>query len=384
MKKYRIALVTDKYLPIFGGLEILLHDLAHDLTLRGHEPHVICVTPGDADDEIFSVHRLDVPRIPHLYRAGSPVAITALDRLLQRYRFDLVHGHCVFSPLAHAATWLARRRGIPSVFTVHSDLRGVGGVMATLIHRLCDWGAWPTVLSAVSNYVAADLREMTGRHDVELILNAAHLDRWRVPRAEELRIVSAMRFTIRKRPRQLVRMLSSLHGRLPRSLRPKLVLIGDGPEMPSVRREVARLGLEDHVELPGYLTQPQLALQLARAAVFAVPSRREALSIAAIEARAAGVPVVARVPSGVAEVIDHGVHGLLARDDEELVSALAQLLGDPALRARMSAAAKRDLGRFDWRRCLDRHEEVYAAAQTRHGTRASRPAESRGGSGAAG
>lgn len=362
MKKYRIALVTDKYLPIFGGLEIFLHDLAHELTLRGHEPHIVCVTPGHPDDEIFRVHRLDVPRIPQLYRARSRAAITELDRVLRTFRFDLIHAHCVFSPLAHAATWLARQHGIPSVLTVHSDLRGAGGAMALLVNRFFPWAAWPTVLSAVSNYVAADLRAVAGRDDVELILNAAHLDRWRVARAEESRIVSAMRFTIRKRPKQLVRMLASLHAVLPRALWPKLVLIGDGPEFPSVRREVARLGLQDHVELPGYLPQQQLAQQLARAAVFAVPSRREALSIAAIEARAAGVPVVARIPSGVAEVIDHGVHGLLARDDDELVSALARLLGDSALRARMSEAARQELGRFEWRQCLDRHEEVYAKA----------------------
>jgi len=362
MKKYRIALVTDKYLPIYGGLELFLRELAHELTLRGHEAHVICVTPGEPRDEIFAVHRLDVPRIPGLYRARSRAAVVALDRVLGAHRFDLVHAHCIFSPLAHAATWLARRRRVPSVLTVHSDVRGVGGLAASLANRVCRWAKWPTVLSAVSRYVAGDLRRVSRRDDVELLLNAARIDDWRVARAEEQRIVAAMRFTIRKRPKQLVRMLSSLHARLPRSRWPKLALVGDGPELPSVRREVARLGLQEHVELPGYLTQRELAGQLARAAVFAVPSRREALSIAAIEARAAAVPVVARIPSGVAEVVEHGVHGLLARDDDEFVAALATLLGDPALRARMSGAARRDLERFEWRRCLERHEELYATA----------------------
>ena len=370
MRKYRIALVTDKYLPIYGGLELFLRELARELVRRGHEPHVICVTPGDAGDERFDVHRLDVPRIPHLYRARSRAAIGALDRVLAAQRFDVVHAHCIFSPLAHAATWLARRRGVPSVLTVHSDVRGVGGVAASLVNRICRWAAWPTVLSAVSSYVAADLRGVSGRDDVELIGNAARLERWQVERAEEQRIVAAMRFTIRKRPTALVRMLSALQARLPRSRWPKLVLVGDGPELPAVRRAVTRLGLEEHVELPGYLTQAELARQLARAAVFAVPSRREALSIAAIEARAAGVPVVARIPSGVAEVIEHGVHGLLARDDDEFVAALATLLDDAALRARMSDAARRDLERFEWRHCLARHEQIYAMAVEAFGAQA--------------
>jgi glycosyltransferase involved in cell wall biosynthesis len=362
MATYKIALVTDKYLPIFGGLEILLHDLAHELSLRGHRPEIICATPGGPDRERFAVHRLDVPRL--LYRARSPAALGLLAERLRSGGFDLVHAHCVFSPLAHAATYLGRKLGIPSVFTLHSVLRGAGAGLS-LLQRAAGWGSWPTVSSAVSNHVAAELRAITGRRDVELVLNAAHLDRWRLERKEELRIASAMRFTLRKRPVALVRLFARLRARLPPSLRPKLLLVGDGPERPAVERAVARLGLGAHVELPGFLPQPALAQALARSALFAVPCARVALSIAAFEARAAGLPVVARIPSGVAEVVEHGKHGLLARSDDELVAALERLVRDPALRARMSAAAQQDLDRFSWPRCIERHEQLYALALAR-------------------
>jgi glycogen synthase len=362
----RIALVTDKYLPIFGGLEILLHDLAHELARRGHEPEIICVTPRGAeiDREPFPVHRLDVPRL--LYRGRGPAAVRALEATLRAGRYDLVHAHCIFSPLAHAATWLARRLGVPSVFTLHSVLQGAGGVALGLLDRVLPWSTWPTVLTAVSEYVADELRAVT-RRDVRVLHNAAHLERWRVERREEPRIASAMRFTLRKRPVELVRVLARVHERLPPEARPVLTLIGDGPERRAVEREVARRGLGAYVELPGVLAREQIAQVLARAAVFAVPASRESLSIAAIEARAAGVPVVARVPSGVAEVVEHGTHGLLASTRDEFVDALVTLLGDAALRARMSAAAREGLDRFTWPRSIERHEEVYALARRMHG-----------------
>jgi len=372
MKRYRIALVTDKYLPIFGGLEILLRDLAHELTLRGHDVHVISATPGGpahCDDGRFAVTRLSAPRV--LYRARSPAAVGQLEAVLRAGRFDLVHAHCIFSPLAHAATWLARRLGIASVFTLHSDLRGAGAVAAGALHRLTRWGRWPTVLTAVSRYVARDLGAATAREDVELLLNAAHIERWRAARAHDarvtrVRIAAAMRFTLRKRPIELVRMMPALLARLPRAQWPTLTIAGDGPELPSVRREVARLALGAHVELPGYLPHDALAALFARASLFAVPSHREALSIAAIEARAAGLPVVARVPSGVAEVVEHGRHGFLAATTDEFVTALATLVREPVLRARMAAQAQEDLDRFTWPRCIARHEEVYALALARH------------------
>ncbi len=371
MTKYRIALVTDKYLPIFGGLELYLHDLAHELTLRGHEVHVICATPGAPDDEIFTVHRIATPRV--LYRAASPLAVGRLEAILRAGRFDLVHAHCIFSPLAHAATFLAHKLGVASLFTLHSVLHGVGGVMLSLLNRACGWGSWPTITSAVSEYVAAELAQVTGRNDVEVILNAAHLDRWRNARPPEgeLRVVSAMRFTLRKQPTALVRLVPEVLARLPRASWPKFTLVGDGPERRRVEREVARLGVGEHVELPGFLPRPAIAELLTRAALFVVPSAREALSIVAIEARAAGLPVVARVPSGVAEVVDDGVHGLHARSSEELVAAIVRLIADAELRRRMSEAAPRNLDRFTWPRCLERHEALYARAVVSAGRLAS-------------
>ncbi len=368
MKRYKIAIVSDSYLPKVGGLEVHMHDLAHELTLRGHEPHVICVAPGGPDREIFPVHRIAAPLLPRIGYIRNGQSIPVLEELLRSGGYDVVHSHCIFSPLGHAAAYLAKKLQLPSVFTLHSVLRGVGGVALRALDHLYPWSAQPTIWTGVSSFVADELRAVTGRRDVQILLNATRTEEWRLPRREEQRVVSVLRFARRKRPMDLIRMVPQVLRQLPRDKWPIFTLVGDGPERPRVEREVARLGLAAHVEFTGILPRPQVQKLLARSAVFALPSYLEALPIAIIEARAAGLPVVARTPNGVAEIIEHGEHGYLAADTGEFVKYLVRLLVSPELRLRMSAKAQLDLERFTWARSIERHVQIYAQALQRLGT----------------
>ena len=375
MKRYKVAIVSDFYFPQVGGLEVHMHDLAHELTLRGHEPHVICATPGGPNKEIFPVIRLDVPLMPIVKSIRNTETLPVLERALRAGGYDLVHAHNVFSPMAHAAAYLARKLDIPSVFTLHSVLRGAGSLVFRLIDQFCPWTQWPTVLTGVSSFVAEDLRAVSGRPDVHVLLNAVRTENWGESlcgggavgdTARELRVVSVLRFTKRKRPLDLIRMIPEVYKRLPESLRPKFTLIGDGPERPRVEREIRRLNLTAHVELTGLLPRAEIRKILARSAIFALPSYLEALPIAVLEARASGLPVVARTPNGVAEIIEHGKHGLLAKNTEEFIDALVLLSKEPALRAQMAAAAPRNLEHFTWDRCIASHERIYALAMESH------------------
>lgn len=364
MKRLKVAIVSDSYLPLVGGLEVHMHDLAHELTLHGHEAHIICVHPGGPDREIFPVHRIDAPLFPRLRRIRNTQSFPVLEGLLRRERFDVVHSHCIFSPLGHAAAYLAKKLEIPSVFTLHSVLRGVAGVALRAIDRVYPWSSWPTVLTGVSSFVADELRAVTGR-EVKVLLNATRTQDWKLPRREEQRVVSVLRFSKRKRPLDLVRMVPQVLARLPRAQWPVFTLVGDGPERKRVEAEAERLGVRKHLEFTGLLTRPQIQQQLARSAVFALPSYLEALPIAIIEARAAGLPVVARTPNGVAEIIDHGEQGYLARDTAEFVDYLVQLLGSPDLRQSMSEKAQTHLERFTWPRSIERHLRIYEEAMER-------------------
>ena len=138
-----------------------------------------------------------------------------------------------------------------------------------------------------------------------------------------------------------------------------LVLIGDGPERREVEALVAQLGLGAYVRFLGLM--PRVCELLARADLFLLPSRTESFGLAALEALASGVPVVASAVGGLPEVVRDGVSGLLVPPEQpsELARAIASLLGDEARRSAMARAARADaLERFAPDPAIDRYERL--------------------------
>jgi glycosyltransferase involved in cell wall biosynthesis len=128
-----------------------------------------------------------------------------------------------------------------------------------------------------------------------------------------------------------------------------LTLVGDGPERPALERQVRDRRLAERVRFMGYRSDPQTFLQ--QAAVFVLPSRFEGMPNALLEAMAAGLAVVVTDASpGPLEVVDDGVTGLVvpSQAPQALAAALERLAVDPALRARLGAAAQTRLRQMDW------------------------------------
>ncbi len=368
MKRYKVAIVSDTFLPQVGGLEVHMHDLAEELTRQGHEAHVICATPDgltDSNPSAYPVHRINVPLFARIQRVRSTKFYQPLARLLSDGDFDLVHAHCVYSPLGQSACYIAKQLGIPSVLTLHSVIEGSSRVALRSFNWLARWGNWPTVLTAVSQYVSEELKRVSGRDDVVVLPNAVRLQDWTVERAETQRVISVTRLASRKRPLDLIRMIPAVLDSLPRHLWPVFTIVGDGPERPKVESAIKRLGIAEHVELTGVVSRSAVRDMLSRSSIFALPSYHEAYPIAVIEARSAGLPVVARTPNGVAEIIEHGKQGLLAASSEEFVRYLVTLIRDPALRAQMSFEALQGIEKFGWEYGLQRHLDLYRYATER-------------------
>ena len=93
--------------------------------------------------------------------------------------YDIVHAHTALSPLAIGATCVAKKLGIPSVITEHSVLRGAGRTLLSTLHRFWGWADWPDVLTAVSHYVAKDMRDVSGRKDVYVLPNGINPRDWK-------------------------------------------------------------------------------------------------------------------------------------------------------------------------------------------------------------
>lgn len=125
-------------------------------------------------------------------------------------------------------------------------------------------------------------------------------------------------------------------------------LIGDGPLRPQLERQVAEAGLSDRVRLLGACKQEQVREWLYRASVFVLPSvvtargDRDGIPVALMEAMAVGLPVVSTRVSGIPELVEHGVSGLLARERsaEDLADCIERQLSDPAAARAMAERAR--------------------------------------------
>ncbi|MEK7863775.1 MAG: glycosyltransferase, partial [Chloroflexota bacterium] len=306
---------------------------------------------------------------------GDPMPrVTAREivRVLVGERIDLVHGHSLWSALAHMAIKLGRDNGIPGVLTNHSLIERAGLLFFRAIDEVVGWSSWPAVLTGVSRAAARDLSLASGR-DARVIPNGLDTTAWAYARAGRAadpthrgadpakRIVSVMRLNARKSPQALLDAFAQVHATLDRDVR--LDIYGDGTLRPALERHTRELALSHAVTFHGACGPAEVAHGLAAADVFALSGTREAFGIAAAEALAAGVPVVGMRGSGMADVFADGVGGLFADSTGELATLIARILMDDALRMELAANAPAQAARFDWSRVAPAYLAAYGDAR---------------------
>ena len=151
--------------------------------------------------------------------------------------------------------------------------------------------------------------------------------------------------------------------------RMRLVIAGDGPDRAAILRRASELGIGDLVELRGQLSREALRDLYVRAHLFVLPSERESFGLAALEARAAGLPVVAMLESGARDFIRQGHNGLLARDGEELSRFISRFALDDSFRRYVAHQNTASPPPYDWAEVVALHQRFYGvAAALRAGT----------------
>jgi glycosyltransferase involved in cell wall biosynthesis len=362
----RVLHVSDCYWPSVGGIELHLRDLVRHQRAEGHDARVVTTAaPGAARDDPW-VHRIETTTggLSGLVRAD-----VALGSHLESLAPDVVHAHLsVFSPFATLAARRAATAGHPTVVTVHS-LWSPYARLTTLAGSVLRLRDWPLVWSAVSTAAAGPVRALLGPdHPVDVLPNAVDPDLWP---ASPTRIapviptvVSVMRLTRTKRSLPLARILRVVRRGLPADQPLRAVVVGDGPQRPALERYLRRHRMDSWVEVPGGLGRPGVRARLELGSVFLAPAVLESFGIAALEARALGLPVVASSRGGVGEFIEHGTSGLLGATDQDLAAHVTRLLTDVDLRSRIAHHNTVVPPRHDWARACRQADALYLRAMT--------------------
>jgi N-acetyl-alpha-D-glucosaminyl L-malate synthase BshA len=315
-----------------GGSGVVATELAYALALRGHEVHVISSEPPfrwRSDVPGLSFDRVEIPPYP-LFR--EPQYLLALSntiaRVAEQHRLDIVHAHYAV-PHATAAylahQMLAASRGTTpprTMTTLHgTDITLVGSdasykrVVAFSIEHSHG-------VTAVSESLKADTLAALGiRHAITVIPNFLDCKTYRRqfdPALRE-RLAPADRYEAlvlhvsNFRPVKRVEVALDVFREIRRHVRARFVLAGDGPVRFEVERLAAHHGVDRDVSFLG--EQHELVPLLSVADLFLLPSAQESFGLAALEAMACGVPVVASNVGGLPEILEDGATGFVCPPD---------------------------------------------------------------------
>jgi glycosyltransferase involved in cell wall biosynthesis len=362
----KVALVCDWYHPRVGGIELQLQDLGTHLMAAGHEVVVVTPTPGDDVVNGIRVRRIDTPRAPVFDFLYTPAGVRAVGDALSAERVDVAHCHVsIISPAALGGAVQAQHRRIPTVVTFHSVVPQTH-LLARATRLALGTSRWRARFSAVSKRVARDVRAIAGRQPITVIPNGVDVAFWRAtPRRQPdgtLRLVTVGRLNAKKRMLTLVDMMTRLVTLLGEDQHIVLRIIGDGPQRGILERAIARAALGDNIELLRTRPRQEIRDVFSQSDIFVLPAVRESFGLAALEARCAGLPVVAMAASAVSELIDHGREGLLASSDAELADHVAALARDLDLRSLIAWHNRDTVPPCDWADVTERNVELYRDA----------------------
>ena len=391
--------------PTVGGSGIVATELAKALAQRGHEVRLISTEmPFRVPD--FQVglvfHAVHTPGYP-LFREPQHLLSLAnkIVQVSREHRLDVIHAHYAI-PHA-AAAYLARQilantagARVPRVITT---LHGTDVTLIGSDRSYSETAAFcidqSDGVTAVSDSLRADTyRQLSVRADIRVIPNFLDCDIHRRSEDAALRARFAgaagavpgigmaavagagdaagageTRLVIHVsnfRPVKRVEAVIDVFDRIRRRVPSRLLLVGDGPDLDRAVRRARDLGLSDAVVPLG--EQEQVVPLLSVADLFLLPSAQESFGLAALEAMACQVPVVASRVGGLPEVIEHGVTGFLHDPDdlEGMASSGAALLAD---RPRHREVAAAGLAAVQQRFCVNaivpRYEAFYAEVLAR-------------------
>src|SRR3954468_4332854 len=277
-------------------------------------------------------------------------AVRDFAALLARHRHMVVHVHVSGGAFWREAAFMAAARATGCPILLHLHGTGFDGRIAWFIQRAA---ATVVPCESMRTWVKSGVRSA----DVVVVPPPVAISVSEVPSKPNL-VVFLGRLEADKGIYDLLDALAGVRASLPDV---RLACAGDGDRI-GVARYAEMLGLADAVKFTGYVGPSGKRALFESAAVLALPSYDEALPVSLLEAMSAGVPVVASSVGGIPEVVVDRVSGLLVPpgDKTSLERALTRILAEPALAARLPAAARESARtRFAPERSLAMLEDVY-------------------------
>jgi phosphatidylinositol alpha 1,6-mannosyltransferase len=368
----RVVVVSESFLPTVNGVTNSVKKVLDHLAAGGHEAIVIVPAAGAPSHYAgFRVH--EVPAIAYRqFPVGLPNPL--VQKLIADFRPDVIHAASPFLLGAQAIS-AGGRLGIPSVAIFQTDVAGYArrnhlGAATKAAWRIVRWiheGADLTLVpssASMADLEAAGIRRLA-RWGRGVDLTTYHPRNRQDAATRRLRQRLAPRGEVivgyvgRLAPEKQVERMAALRGL--EGIR--LVLVGDGPSMPSLKKQLSGMP----VTMLGSLGGADLATAYSSFDVFLHTGTEETFGQTVQEAHATGIPVIAPRAGGPIDLVDHGINGYLYTpgDDAQLRAFVEGLVIDDEVRARMGEAGRRAVLGKSWSSICDELVGHYEAVIAR-------------------
>lgn len=340
--------------PTYGGSGIVGSELGRELAERGHTVHFISsVLPTRVTElnERVHFHEVEMMTYPLFEHQPYDLALaTKMATVARAEKLDLFHVHYA---IPHSISGILAResikdkRYVPVITTLHgTDITLVGADRSYLpITRYALQQS--DGVTAVSKFLKKATIETFDFDDVEVIPNFICPSHYRkltdcnlhnelAPNGEKL-LVHVSNFRPVKRAVDCVEIFAKVRKEYPNV---RLVMVGDGPERVAVKHQAKVLGVEDDAVFVG--KKANIAEYLGVSDIFLLPSELESFGLAALEAQACELPVIATRIGGIPEVVNDGESGFLSDigDVEKMASDTLKLLRDNEMRQAFGARGR--------------------------------------------
>ncbi len=340
--------------PSYGGSGIVGSELGRELAARGHFVHFIASSLPTRLTELnerVQFHEVEMMSYPLFEHQPYDLALaTKMATVARSEKLDLLHvhyaiPHSISAILARES--IKQKRYVPVITTLHgTDITLVGADRSYL--PITRYGLQQSDgVTAVSKFLKQATIETFDFDEVEVIPNFicpthyqkipdSPLRKELAPNGEKI-LIHVSNFRAVKRPVDCVEILAKV---LQKGGNARLVMVGDGPEYSAVHHRARTLNVLDKVSFVG--KQPKIADYLGVADVSLLPSELESFGLAALEAQACEVPVVASRVGGIPEVINDGESGFMSDvgDTEKMADDVLKLLADDELRQAFGARGR--------------------------------------------
>lgn len=387
----RVMMLSWEYPPrIVGGISPHVYELSQELVKKGVEVHVVTKsTPQSPDEEIepsgVHVHRVHLEGTPNDFVHEIQLLNLATEKRVRKLLEDWRHGGQ--PTLFHAHDWLSLDAArelkydykLPIVATVHATETGRhGGIFndtSKYIHEQEYWltyEAWRVIVC--SEFMKSEMVRIfdTPIDKIDVIFNGVDASKFEFEWSEKERAAHRAKLALPTekivmfvgrfvREKGIQVLLNAANVILAQEPNTKFLIVGGG-HRERLEKFVHWAGLADKVLFTGFMANRSLHMLYRSADVAVFPSLYEPFGIVALEAMAAGCPVVTSDAGGLTEVVLNDKTGTtsFANNPESLAWAILHVLRHPKESLEMNFAARKRLKEdFQWNKLADQTIEVY-------------------------